>query len=814
MNNYRSNHGAKRGNLLDNLIRETDALQTSQQVQTNFRVPRTYPSSQVDPSRDPDTENLFGAPPLIPEEMATHQHVGTGPLVDKVTSMKQPDPTVSFPPLADTYHQTSHTKHETVNFQSENSQRSRVSGQFISPMTASNHRLRPISQQSIHAATVFSLDANNTEQVLNSILPFRAPHPSLPHKLEKKLPLVGPVVASQLVKTVFECKRLNSPFKASLKAKKVTQQQLIDNKIITDPYGDIDRSNISRNLTSAIHPSGEAESIFIAPHQAPPLESSNVTRTSLPALCDRSVTPENIQNKSAALELYKRHSTPQTYPGNLALTIGTRGLLQPSSNLSTSLATSPINNFLNQLSGERPTSRMALVKSETEKQWAINPLNKYSIKTTLLDGTVITTAAPKRQSPHPTRVQLQNSHPLSEEKGNEEKKSQEEGDTFSLRFENACDKVNSDLQQLINERLAEAGKIEAALYIVTRLTRPSWPRDGRRRKDFSGFTFSFKHHLRSLFRWAIGRAISQLKEQSVACIADAKSELAILRAAKKKRDEKQLYQSRVRGATALLEEVVDVLKLTRQQLKAREQMLNSESYIKLRRRFEFISGAERMVLSLFELQEMAKNSGIDFDVKLFRKIDLDRGGYLEFDEVVHSLYPTIPLKALRLLMRRYDEENGLESVWRKKIAVENAKAALMSAAQKRAAAEALVEEEVLQLTPESKEQINLLFHATDDEGKGYVTRENMINIFIKQSDQDDDAPLPPGPYWFDSKFPTPESVVGLDMFTEMVKSVFPPFKNVSTTFVHRAYKPPPASPIPSEIIEFQMRLVNKPGYVK
>ena len=602
--------------------------------------------------------------------------------------------------------------------------------------------------------------------------------------------------------------------------------------------------------------SGAGRSSILVPH------------SSLPPAGRRSASALSILPPQLSAERHLPHSSNGgalvAYNAGIAFQQSHDRVFEPFS-----FTTAPI---LEQLTDQksRPVSRMLAVKANTEASWSLNPQNKHTTKTTLLDGTVITTAAKRQEkrlsgtvyrsallgtagsadplarglptpattSPAPEK-QMEEATSLHEDNASGTTAEATRGDRkmplrpfevaqFDRRFDDVCENIDTDIQQYLNERSAASGKMEAAVFVVTRLIRPLYGKEGKRKKEGNGKTFvlSFRLHLRALLRWAIGRVIIQLREKGVQSIKIAKQHLDQLRAEKKKKDEQEHYQARVRGATQLLEEVADVIKLTKQQLKAREALLTAddEVYCKLRKRFEYLCGTDRMVLSLFELQEMASNSGTDFDVKLFRRIDLDRGGYLEFDEIVRALYPTIPMKTLRNLMRRYDEENGMQSTWRKKISAENAKAALIASGHRRSGQRGSADDGVgsqhLQLTPESKEQVILLFQATDQDSKGYVTRSDMIRQFIMPTEdpnlnEEDRPPIPKGPFWFDAKFPKEDSIVSLAAFTEMVKFAFPPFKHVhsnpASTYV---YKPPPASILPAEIVELQRKLLTRPGYVQ
>ena len=146
------------------------------------------------------------------------------------------------------------------------------------------------------------------------------------------------------------------------------------------------------------------------------------------------------------------------------------------------------------------------------------------------------------------------------------------------------------------------------------------------------------------------------------------------------------------------------------------------------------SATHSYVLSLKELQTLASTGGVEFDVNLFRRIDLDRGGYLELDEILHAIYPGVPLKVLRSQIKEWEYADGGGGGTG---GSPNAEGGGHNASPDHHHSPGTTTDHhhhnqsaASVLSPKDQATIRVVFRAADLNEKGYLTREDAARAFL------------------------------------------------------------------------------------
>ena len=333
-------------------------------------------------------------------------------------------------------------------------------------------------------------------------------------------------------------------------------------------------------------------------------------------------------------------------------------------------------------------------------------------------------------------------------------------------YEMICARVDAQLAQEKLENQAAGGDTAIAIGLMVHTKHPRLSTSQRRSDAVSlggSHQVHSKRYLRELFRWAIGATIVKLRAKAEKRIKNAQQQLHALVRAKVEQEKVHWYRKRVEAAISFFKSIDDAgggtsgspmaspgrgttpssnnpahpfvrhggAPKTKCQ-RCEDFGLDRAAFKEIRDNYRFICGAKggpsvdkgkAFVLSLKELQTLAATGGVDFDVNLFRRIDLDRGGYLELDEILHAKYPLIPLKMLRRQVCEWeaaeeeprDAQSILDSAPVNEqgfvpIATANSTASLLSA--------------------EDLAIIRAMFKAADVFDRGYLTRQDAARAFL------------------------------------------------------------------------------------
>jgi hypothetical protein len=277
------------------------------------------------------------------------------------------------------------------------------------------------------------------------------------------------------------------------------------------------------------------------------------------------------------------------------------------------------------------------------------------------------------------------------------------------------------------EREALSKSIPHAIQKMIKMSRPLVPKSERNRRAYYG----------NLFRWAIGRVIARNQEVKVQLKNTAHSMLAELRKERDAKAAKERQEIRCQLASFFFTDLLKRIRMGR----GKGAKLDRTKYFQLREKFCILcDSTTNLSLSLKEMNMLMDEGYFHVDPVIFKKLDIDHSGTLEFLELLRVMFPSESLKDMREQIYRWEKENE------KQVNSERT--------QK--------EESKNKLSAESKEAIANIFRLCDKGRKGVLTRADLALI----------AP----PEWdASSYFPTHTSVMTLDDFTEVVKYGFPPY---------------------------------------
>ena len=270
---------------------------------------------------------------------------------------------------------------------------------------------------------------------------------------------------------------------------------------------------------------------------------------------------------------------------------------------------------------------------------------------------------------------------------------------------------------------------------VMRTLRPTWQVTKKKYQTNGVMTYNYKLHIRNFWKFVIGRVLSTIHVTRMSLVKAARKGLAELRKAREAEAQKAAAQRRAKLAESLFSDLVSL-----RSNKKNAAQLTQSLYLSLKVRFLELAMEGTEVINLREFVGHAR-----VDAALMRKLDRDQSGTLEFSEVLKATFPSMLQKDLQAMSRKWDmlyreSETQQESAW-------------------------------LLLSAESKAMASAMFRLCDADGKGVISKEDMIRHFVPP-DWD-----PSEPMWFDQYFQTSSAVVSFEEFVEMIKFCFPPFRH-------------------------------------
>lgn len=307
-------------------------------------------------------------------------------------------------------------------------------------------------------------------------------------------------------------------------------------------------------------------------------------------------------------------------------------------------------------------------------------------------------------------------------------------DDITQLFEEMCGKIEAKATDEAEERAAQDHLANFANIVanVTRVPRPLYTLARRYVKD-NVPTNAYRMHLRALWKFAAGRIILGQQKERAILARDAKRRFMELLKEKRLNDAREKKRRRGETAIELFAQIIP-------KRSSRVPPLTEQWYKEMRNRFREVCDNDKMELTIRDLSGKV-------DALILRKIDRDHSGTVSFFELLKIVYPSILVKDLQNMMRKWD------------IAEAEASVQLPTSAL---------------LSNESKRQIELIFRKCDATSKGVITKADMLTMFLPK-DWDPDEQL-----WFEKYFSHSQAVVTLEEFTEMMKFCYPPFKHGGT----------------------------------
>lgn len=297
-------------------------------------------------------------------------------------------------------------------------------------------------------------------------------------------------------------------------------------------------------------------------------------------------------------------------------------------------------------------------------------------------------------------------------------------------FEKICDKIEAKATDEAEERAAQENLANFSTIVtnLVRISRPVYALARRYVKDTIP-TAAYKMHLRALWRFAAGRIIVTQQKHRATLARDAKRKFAELLKEKRLNDARERKKRRGDMAVDFFAQVVP-------KKASRLPSLTEEWYKDMRSRFREICDNDKMELTIRDLSGKV-------DALILRKIDRDHSGTVSFFELLKIVYPSILVKDLQNLMRKWD-------IAESEAAVQLPTATLLS--------------------DESKRQIELIFRKCDVGAKGVITKADMMTVFVPNDWSGETL-------WFEQYFAHAQAVVTQEEFMEMMKFCYHPFKS-------------------------------------
>ncbi|CUE72372.1 Hypothetical protein, putative [Bodo saltans] len=304
-------------------------------------------------------------------------------------------------------------------------------------------------------------------------------------------------------------------------------------------------------------------------------------------------------------------------------------------------------------------------------------------------------------------------------------------DDITNLFEKICDKIEAKATDEAEERAAQEHRANFGTIIanVIRISRPIYSLARKYVRDNIP-TASYRMHLRALWRFAAGRIIIAQQKQRASLARDAKKKFLELLKEKRLNDARERKKRRGELAVEFFAQVIP-------KKASRLPSLAEVWYKEMRSRFREICDNDKMELTIRDLSGKV-------DALILRKIDRDHSGTVSFFELLKIVYPSILVKDLQNLMRKWDMAEAETSV-------QLPTATLLS--------------------DESKRQIELIFRRCDVGAKGVINKADMMTMFLPK-DWANEEPL-----WFEQYFAHAQAVVTLEEFMEMMKFCYHPFKS-------------------------------------
>jgi Ca2+-binding EF-hand superfamily protein len=304
-------------------------------------------------------------------------------------------------------------------------------------------------------------------------------------------------------------------------------------------------------------------------------------------------------------------------------------------------------------------------------------------------------------------------------------------DDITNLFEKICDKIEAKATDEAEERAAQEHRANFGTIVanVIRVSRPIYSLARKYVRDNIP-TASYKMHLRAMWRFAAGRIIVAQQKQRALLARDAKKRFMELLKEKRLNDTREKKKRRGDMAIEFFAQVIP-------KKASRLPPLAEGWYKEMRSRFREICDNDKMELTIRDLSGKV-------DALILRKIDRDHSGTVSFFELLKIVYPSILVKDLQSLMRKWDTAES-------ETAVQLPTATLLS--------------------DESKRQIELIFRKCDVGSKGVISKADMMTMFLPR-DWAYEEPL-----WFEQYFPHAQAVVTSEEFMEMMKFCYHPFKH-------------------------------------